>query len=714
MQGDAFNEGPRQHAYLMKGMSSIVFPVTTRAARAQRFFTQGVAQLHGFWYFEAERSFRQAAALDPDCAMAYWGMAMANTNNSGRAKQFIKKAVEKRDKASAREKMWIDALAGFYGPGDAKARESAYLERLHAIMAAYPRDLEAKAFTCLFSWEYADDVPIKDYAAIDAIYSEILRQSPLHPLHHYRIHLWNGRDDAKALNSAALCGPSSPGIAHMWHMQGHTYSQLHRYADAAWSQEAAARVDHAQMNRNRIIPDQVFNYAHNNQWLVEDLDYIGRVHSAIDLAKNMIELPRHPAYNKIGGGGSASNGRMRLLQTLEHYELWDDVIALARTNYIEPTSIPERQIERLRLLAVAGCGKGDFGARQEAVDALETMRRSGKATTPDGEKPLVDAEKQSVVDALTEVDCYTLLGEGDRAGGAKLLAQLGDKLPRERAAQLWLRAGDREKAVERAKSAINGRAGQVQPLGVLVEVLAGAGKKEETREQFKKLREISGSIDSTDMATVPLFRRLSVIAGDLGLPVDWRLPAPALKDIGPRPPLDSLGPFRWHPVPAFGWTLANSAGKRYSLADYTRKGRPVVMILYLGSGCPACVEQLNALAPMAKEFDAAGISLVAIGVDPRRDLSRTLIQCRMPEGFPFPVLSDQEMKVFKAYRAYDDFEKMPLHGMVLIDGKGLIRWQDIGFKPFSDAKFLLAESKRLLQLPEVAQTGVPEPVEDAN
>src|SRR5437870_7703886 len=63
LHGEIFNEGPRQKAYLMAGMPQISFPVTTKSEEAQRFFTQGVGQLHGFWYYEAERSFRQAAAL---------------------------------------------------------------------------------------------------------------------------------------------------------------------------------------------------------------------------------------------------------------------------------------------------------------------------------------------------------------------------------------------------------------------------------------------------------------------------------------------------------------------------------------------------------------------------------------------------------------------------------------------------------------------------
>jgi hypothetical protein len=54
------------------------------------------------------------------------------------------------------------------------------------------------------------------------------------------------------------------------------------------------------------------------------------------------------------------------------------------------------------------------------------------------------------------------------------------------------------------------------------------------------------------------------------------------------------------------------------------------------------------------------------------------------------------LKTFKAYRAYDDFEKMPLHATFLIDGGGKVRWQDISYEPFTDVTFLLAESRRLL------------------
>ncbi len=66
LNGESFNEGPRQSAVLMGGTGQVKFPVSTKDAEAQKFFEQGVGQLHGFWYFESERSFRTAAALDPD------------------------------------------------------------------------------------------------------------------------------------------------------------------------------------------------------------------------------------------------------------------------------------------------------------------------------------------------------------------------------------------------------------------------------------------------------------------------------------------------------------------------------------------------------------------------------------------------------------------------------------------------------------------------
>ena len=192
MHGEVFNEGPRQRAYLMGGTSNVHFPVTTPVPLAQKFFDQGVGQLHGFWYFEAERSFRQVAALDPDCAMAYWGMAMANANNDKRAKSFIKKAQEKNGNASPREVAWIEALAATYEGKDTIERRTKYVRDLEALVHADPNDVEAKAFLALQIWKNGSWMTAKEkqltivsHKAVESILDQVFAAKPMTPAHHY-------------------------------------------------------------------------------------------------------------------------------------------------------------------------------------------------------------------------------------------------------------------------------------------------------------------------------------------------------------------------------------------------------------------------------------------------------------------------------------------------------------------------------------------------
>ena len=178
--GEAFNEGPRQSAYLMKGMGRVRFPVTTDSQEAQLFFTQGVAQLHGFWYFEAERSFRQAAMLDPDCAMAYWGMAVANRNNTERAKKFIEEAKKRRDKADKREKLWIDSEVNYWADTKKaeKDRRKKMVRDLETIIYDYPDDIEAKAFLAVWLWQSAyKGLSISSHMTVNLLIQDVLAAS---------------------------------------------------------------------------------------------------------------------------------------------------------------------------------------------------------------------------------------------------------------------------------------------------------------------------------------------------------------------------------------------------------------------------------------------------------------------------------------------------------------------------------------------------------
>ena len=81
-------------------------------------------------------------------------------------------------------------------------------------------------------------------------------------------------------------------------MSGHIYSKLKRYHDACYQQELQHELI-VPMMRDRVMPDQIHNFAHNNEWLCRSLLNVGRVGESVDLARNML-LPRHPEYNSLG------------------------------------------------------------------------------------------------------------------------------------------------------------------------------------------------------------------------------------------------------------------------------------------------------------------------------------------------------------------------------------------------------------------------------
>src|SRR6185295_17564766 len=262
----------------------------------------------------------------------------------------------------------------------------------------YPEDVEAKAFLAWACFHFNDKgLPISSHQAVESIIADVLRANPMHPgAHHYRIHLWDAEKASRALDSALKFGPSSPGIAHAWHMPGHIYTKLHRFGDAARQQEASARVDHAQMIRDRTMPYQIHNYVHNNQWCMQDLMYVGRVADAIAIGENLIEIPRHPKLNKIEESGHACReGRSRLFEVLVKWELWDELLARS-TTYLAPSGNDEDEAKRLRALGTAYFAKGDAENARICIAGLEELFRkaTGKNADEAADKDEKDEKKK--------------------------------------------------------------------------------------------------------------------------------------------------------------------------------------------------------------------------------------------------------------------------------------------------------------------------------
>lgn len=752
--GEVFDEGPRQAAVLMGNTGNVHFPVSSQKPEVQSFIDQGFGQLHGFWYFESERTFRQAAKLDPDCAIAYLGMALSNLENMKRARGFIAEAVKRKDKASAREKLYIEAFDEFLKeepkpdqektsdakdskpgsdekaadkPSAEKAEQDKAAEKRHReklasdlenILHEHPDDIEAKALLGWHLWvSRSKGLPITSYFAVDALLRDVLDKNPMHPCHHYIIHLWDKEKPERALDSSAKCGQSAPAIAHMWHMPGHIYSGLHRYPDAVYQQEASARVDYAHMMRTGVLPDQIHNFAHNNEWLIRNLIHVGNERAAREMALNMLELPRHPKWNKLEKSDCSSGfGRSRLLETLAQFEDWDALLKLADSPYLDDVGASEEQkVKRLQYLGLAAFNTGDFArgceftstlirqhqalqaeqkaaeekARAEATQAKKSPEEIEAAVKAAGKEFNGRLSAMSV--AIDDLEAQIHLAHRAYADAIQAL-KTTTRVDRALQARVHLAAGETDKAVTLIKEYVDSHKNETLPLVHAVSILWQAGKKDEALAEFEKLRKLSEMLD----LSAPVFRRLDPIAAELKWPADWRLPAEPRTDVGNRPELASLGPFRWEPSPAPAWSLVDHESK--PLTQESLLGKPVVVIFYLGAGCLHCVEQLGKFAPRYEDFTKLGIEVVGISTDPPTKLQQAYQN--YSGKFPFRLLSNDDLSVFKAYRCFDDFEDKPLHGTFLISPDGRVLWHDVGADPFMDVDFLLGEAKRALPLYE--------------
>lgn len=743
--GEAFNEGPRQAAYLMPGLGRVDFPVSTTNELAQRFINQGVAQLHGFWYYEAERSFRQAAVLDPDCAMCYWGMAQANVENRSRARDFIAQAVKRSETTTPRETRYIAAYEKFCRDEDAagkkidkQQRAKTFTRDLEELVEEFPDDVDARAFLALQLWQNERaDLPIVSHVAVDSVLQDVFDANPMHPAHHYRIHLWDKHKPQRALESAALCGASLPAIAHMWHMPGHIYSGLHRYQDAVWQQEASARVDHAHMMRDRVLPDQIHNFAHNNEWLIRNLIKIGRVHDALALARNMQTLPRHPKLNTLDRSGSAKLGRERLLLTLSTYRLWPELIELAETNVVEPTDKKELQTERTRYLGIAYALSGQDAESAASLSTLETdlaislaeneqLVRSHESPPAPKKQPgdpqaeeeatkqlskqrdELKKQRQQLEKAIASVRAARSAAAEDWSTALKLWedSDLSDVLLQ---AEWLASSGQLEEALKQVDKKIADDPNEVPSAAVKTWLLYQHSGCESAREAFELTRKLACVAD----LDTPLLARLQPVVTELNVSGDavarsdgaqgsrWTADYEPASDFGERPSLDSLGPFRWHPYLAPEFVVSTPEQTDVRLKHFS--GRPTIVIFYLGFGCLHCVEQLHAFAPHTVEFQKAGIQLMAISSEDVESLNTGLASLGS-EALQIPLHADPQLAAFKAYRCFDDFEQQPLHGTFLLDAHGRVLWQDIGYEPFMDVDFLLHESQRLLELQGLSAT----------
>jgi tetratricopeptide (TPR) repeat protein len=324
-------------------LGSHAFPVSTRNADAQKFISQGLNLAYAFNHAEARRAFREAARLDPNLAMAYWGQAlvlgpninaMMEPNDEPHADELVKKALSLRADATPRERALIEALDHRYtGKADRRdADNQAYADAMRAVHQQFPDDpdiamLYVESMMDLRPWGYwmRDGRPHAGTTGIVALTEDVIRRHPLHPgaLHMY-IHLMESVEPEKAEKAADALLPLMPAAGHMVHMPSHIYQRVGRYADAMKSNELAVQADETYITQCRaqgFYP--MAYYPHNIHFLWFAASADGQGKAALDAARKVAAKIDDKALAEIP---ITAGFRVVPYWTLARFGRWDEIL----------------------------------------------------------------------------------------------------------------------------------------------------------------------------------------------------------------------------------------------------------------------------------------------------------------------------------------------------------------------------------------------------
>lgn len=299
---------------LWSGLGSIAYKVTTANEKAQAYFDQGLRLAYAFNHGEAQRAFRKAQKLDPECAMCFWGEAYVLGPNINLPMQedavapaydAAQKAKALAGKATPREQALIAALAVRYS-SDPKAEraplDKAYAAEMAKAAAQFPTDdeiatLYAEAVMDLSPWDYwkpGGRAPNPQSVPIVPTLERVLARSPDHPgaIHLY-IHAVEASDRPKRAEPYAdRLRNAIPGAGHLVHMPSHIYYRVGRYLDALKDNKTAVEVDEKYLTEANA-PMGVYRmgyYPHNVHFVMASAQMAGDGPTVIAAAEKLGKL----------------------------------------------------------------------------------------------------------------------------------------------------------------------------------------------------------------------------------------------------------------------------------------------------------------------------------------------------------------------------------------------------------------------------------------
>jgi len=341
----------RAGAPLFDDMGDHSHPITTDVAYTQRYFDQGLTIDFAFNHAESARSFKAAQTLDPQCAMCFWGEALAlgpniNVTSNGAvimadhdrlaAHAAIQKALTLKHTASQQEQDYIDALATRYNGDPATERgplDQQYVAAMRNLTLKYPQDddaasLFAEAIMNTMPWDYWIDADNPKPLAQEAIVilEAVLQRNPFHPmaLHLYIHAVESSSEPERAEQPADRLINQVPGAGHLVHMPSHIYYRIGRYADASRANELAAAVDEkyiAACNAQGFYPAAY--YPHNIHFLWSSSSMEGRSAVAIEAGKKVANNVKIEMIDQFPG---VEFFKTIPIQSLVQFGLWDEIL----------------------------------------------------------------------------------------------------------------------------------------------------------------------------------------------------------------------------------------------------------------------------------------------------------------------------------------------------------------------------------------------------
>jgi tetratricopeptide (TPR) repeat protein len=400
---------------LFENMGKYHFSVKTGSEMAARYFDQGIKLVYGFNLGEAHRAFSEAARLDSNFVMAYWGKALAlgpnindtkpDNNREQAAYEAIQKAMNLRHSTSQKEQDLVEAMATRFADSTAVNRDSlnkVYAAAMTTLAQRYPTDPEvltlyADAVMNTISWDYYDKQGTPRPGIPEAVKAleKVIAIDRNHPgAQHLYIHIVEASSTPdRAVASADLLGSLIPASGHLVHMPSHIYIRVGRYADAEKCNRLAIQRDEEYIIACQAQGEYPLGYyPHNIHFLWSAATFEGKSKIAIESAEKVAR--RTPV-------GMAIKKQYFLSVPLEAY------VRFGKWNDILTTPAPVDELQELRMIwhyarGIAYTRKGMLEKAARELAAIDTLSSSFLKT--EREK----MEKESKGKPLSREDSLTL------------------------------------------------------------------------------------------------------------------------------------------------------------------------------------------------------------------------------------------------------------------------------------------------------------------